>query len=342
MPIMLYHPVFHARVSMRRCRAVLPLVLTFAAASARPVSAQATAPLDAEQQADSVAIAALAHRLAAHASTDSAKAAALYEWLARNVGYDVPRYLAGDIAAQPPEQVYRTRVAVCSGYAALYQRLAAEIGLGAEIIYGYAKGFDYASGQSTSRTNHAWLAVSVAGEWRLVDPTWGAGAVHDGAFVPAFSWDYFLVDPNALVLSHFPKESRWQLLRQPMRRREFERLPAVPRTLLGIGFSPDEIREAARRDNVRDFPLVGEPAPGLRVLQAPLTGTLPAASPVAVEIVWPDAVEVAFVAGDRYTRLVREGDRFRGATSTGSTPLFVVGRTDPAAGYRTLLLYQVR
>jgi hypothetical protein len=339
---MSYHPMFHAFAIRRRFRAAIPLVFAFAALSPRPTSAQATALLDAEQRADSVAIAALAHRLAADASTDSAKAAALYEWVARNVGYDVPRYLAGDIAAPPPEQVYRTRVAVCSGYAALFQRMAAEIGLGAEIIFGYAKGFDYVFGQSTNRTNHAWLAVRLAGEWQLVDPTWGAGAVHEGAFVPAFSWDYFMVDPGALVLSHFPRDSRWQLLRQRMGRREFERLPAVPRTLLGIGFTPDEIRAAARHGNVRDFPIVGEPAPGLRVLQAPLTGTLPAASPIAVDIVWPDAVEVAFVAGDRYTRLVREGDRFRGATSTEGTPLFVVGRTDASADYRTLLVYQVR
>lgn len=321
------------------------LLLLLAGHFVLPGSATAQSERDARppwQLADSVEIAGLVQSLTAFASTDSARAAAVYEWVARNVAYDVDGYGEGVDSGDVAEVVYRRRRALCGGYVALYARMAREAGLQVAPISGYAKGFDYVYGQSTRRENHAWLAVSIDGRWRLVDPTWGAGAVNHGRFEPAFSWDYFLTSPEELVLSHFPKDAAWQLMATPMRRREFERLPPVPRALLDVGFTPADIRSTSLRDGVRDFPMVGPQPEDVRIVRAPIAGTLRAAATVDVEVVWPGATDVAVVTGGVWTHFARAGDRFHGRTEAFVDRIWVVGRTGPdPLSYRTLLHYRV-
>ena len=325
---------------MRKPR--LPLLVTVLSLWAAPVLAQEE-PVDRrspQQIADSVEIAALARSLGRGVRTDSARAAAIYEWVARNVRYDVRAFLRDDDSNETAESVYRRRVALCGGYVALYARLARELGMEAVPITGYAKGVDYRHGQSTREPNHAWLAVSIGGEWRLVDPTWGAGVIDGREFRPQFSWDYFLVQPEELILSHFPEEPQWQLVRSPLTRADFERMALVPRTLLRVGFEPTTIRATALTPGVRDFPRVGTFS-GVRVVHAPVAGTLPASAPVAIDVVWPGVKEVALVSGDQWTTLSRDGDRFRGATAAAGSALYVVGRTGDDQPYQTLLHYHV-
>jgi hypothetical protein len=309
----------------------------------RPASleAQVWSERSAGEIADSLAIAALTQSLVRDAPSDSARAAAIYEWVARNVAYDLPGYLDGRIGGETPESVFGRRVAVCSGFVALYERMAREAGLVVVPINGYAKGFDYRHGQSTRRMNHAWLAVRLAERWHLVDPTWGAGAVRAGRFEPAFDWYYFMASPEELILSHFPENIEWQLVAQPMRRRDFERLPAVPRALFHVGFTPAAVRSSALASGARDFPAVGAEA-GVRVVRAPVAGTLPRDATVDVEVIWPGAADVALVSGSTWTHLSRAGDRFHGQAAPAATTLWLVGRTEPdPLSYRTLLHYRV-
>jgi hypothetical protein len=291
--------------------------------------------------ADSAAIAGLARSLVAGAATDSARAAVLYEWVARNLAYDIAGYQAGRIGGETAESVYRRRTAVCGGYVALYERMARESGLIAEPVTGYAKGFDHEYGRSTRRVNHAWLAVRVGDGWRLVDPTWGAGIVRDGRFEPRFDWYYFMVSPDELLLSHFPEKPEWQLVGRPMRRREFERLPAVPRAVLEVGFTPADVRASALANDMRDFPTVGTGTGG-RVVRAPIAGTVRRAATLDFEVIWPGAADVAVVSGGVWTHLARAGDRFHGRAPAADPTVWVVGRTgaDPLS-YRTLLHYRV-
>jgi hypothetical protein len=296
-----------------------------------------------QELADSVAVAELSRALTAGLATDSARAAVLYEWVARNVAYDVGGYLEGRIGGETAESVFRRREAVCGGYVALYGRLAAEAGLETAAIQGYAKGFDYAYGQPTRHGNHAWLAVRVEGHWRLVDPTWGAGAVRDGRFEPAFTWAYFLVDAEELILSHLPEQAVWQMVAQPLRRHDFERMAAVPRSLLEVGFTAAALRTAALTAGGAGFPEVGPQGPDVRVVRAPLTGTIRREAPVDVEVVWPGAADVAVVTGNVWTHLARAGDVFHGRALAGDGTVWVVGRTGVgASAYRTLLHYRVR
>lgn len=311
------------------------------AAFAAPGTAQTARVRTSQQIADSVEIAALARTLVRDVANDSARAARLYEWVARHLSYDVRGFLSGRLGDGSPEEVYRRRLAVCGGYVALFQRLAGEIGLQVEPILGYAKGFTYHSGASTKEANHSWLALRVGKHWRLIDPTWASGFVRDGRFERNFSWDYFMVDPDELVLSHFPEDSEWQLLPQPVRRKDFERMPLVPRTLVNAGFDPEVIRSTTLAGRVRSYPLVGVQQ-DVRILTAPVNGVLPRKATVAFDIVWPGATEVMLVSGGNWHQLSREGNRFRGETVAADGTLSLVGRSNGSKIYETLLQYQVQ
>lgn len=296
----------------------------------------------ARQVADSSAIASLAHTLTREARSDSARAAVLYEWVARTIRYDANAFFRGGDGYETPEEVFRHRSALCGGYVALYQRLAREVGLDAVPITGYAKGVDYVFGRSTKKPNHAWLAMFIAGEWRLIDPTWGAGVINGRTFEPRFTWEFFLVEPGELILSHFPEEPEWQLVDAPLARHDFERMRAVPRTLLDVGFTAEAIRAAALTPGLTDFPLVGATGSHARIVHAPIAGTIPAAADVVIEVDWPGAVDVALVTDGRWTPLVRTGDRFRGQAAAAGSTFQIVGRAgSDDASYETLLHYRV-
>jgi hypothetical protein len=184
--------------------------------------------------------------------------------------------------------------------------------------------------------------MHLAGEWRLIDPTWGAGVINGRAFEPRFTWEYFLVPPEELILSHFPQDMQWQLVEVPLTRTDFERMRAVPRTLLRVGFRASEIRTTALTPGVTDFPLAGPLGPHVRIVHAPVSGTLPASARVTFEVEWPGAQDVAIVTNGQWTKLVRSGNRFRGETTAAGSSVSLVGRTDAAAeSYHTLLHYRV-
>jgi hypothetical protein len=330
--------------TLNLCRAMFRFfvfVIALGALTSESGYAQKVRERTPKQIADSTEIAKLARTITKGATTDSARAARIYEWVAKNIQYDVKGFLQGRLADGKPEDVFKKRLAVCGGYVALFERLAHENRLDVMPILGYAKGFTYRFGDSTKKENHSWLAVRIAGEWRLIDPTWGSGVVANGKFEPRFTWDYFLVNPNELVLSHFPQEERWQLLDKPMRRNEFERLPMVHRSLFHAGFDAKTIRTTALASRVKSFPMVGDRR-DVRIVEAPLSGTLKRKSTVSIEIVWPGAREVALVNGGVWSQLTREGDRFHGEVVATEKTLALVGRTPGNKDYETLLYYQVQ
>ncbi|HSJ09010.1 MAG TPA: transglutaminase domain-containing protein [Longimicrobiales bacterium] len=306
------------------------------------VSGDSAARGDVVVSGDSAAIAALARQLRAGATTDLERARAIYGWIATNVTYDVASYLAGGHGDHSPEAVYRTRSAVCDGYANLFIRLAREMRIEAHKVPGYAKGFDHTTGKSTTKNNHAWVAFRIGRDWHLADPTWGAGHVSsDLQFVPAFTWWYFDVQPELLILSHYPEDRRWQRLGKALTRREFEQMATIPQPLRALGFSADALRRSATDRRHGPYPVANAADSALRVIRAPLHSVLSTVETYDFEIVWPGVEGMAVVVGEVWTRLTALGDgRYSGGVTPTAGPVMVAGQT--AAGWKTLLLYEAR
>lgn len=110
---------------------------------------------------------------------------AIFCWLAFNVIYDADSFLAGDIPPQSAENTFRSKLAVCAGYAMLFQTLCDFNNLQCIHISGYAKGAGFDPAKPLLKgSNHAWNAICLNDEWHMIDSTWGAGYLCGTKFCP--------------------------------------------------------------------------------------------------------------------------------------------------------------
>ncbi len=168
----------------------------------------------------------LTHYLIKPAKNDQEKVRSFYIWLAENIAYDVQAYRSFDaakIGQTKPNDVLRRKKAVCQGYAELFQEMCRLVGIKSYVIPGYSKGFGYQPDNRTfTYADHAWNAVFLNGEWRLVDATWGSGGVNNQMkYVQQFNEKYFLTSPQVFVQDHMPLQPAWQLLDCPVSMKAF-------------------------------------------------------------------------------------------------------------------------
>ncbi|MFL5741899.1 MAG: transglutaminase domain-containing protein [Flavisolibacter sp.] len=153
-------------------------------------------------------------------TTDSDRIRAIYVWITHHVSYDLLRLQAILNNQEPPQQtvddVLHVRSAVCQGYSDLFVALCDAVGIRAMEVGGYTK-----TQKKVSPIPHAWAAALLNGEWWLFDPTWGAGYVMDGKFVPSFNNSFFKAQPSSFIADHMPFDPLYQFLDHPITNREF-------------------------------------------------------------------------------------------------------------------------
>lgn len=115
--------------------------------------------------------------------TDSKqKVMIIHDWIADNIYYNEDAYNASIQNRKPitwdlanSKDVYETKLAVCAGYADLFQAMVREAGIPCRTINGYT----IQLGSKTSWENvdsseiqHAWNEVYINGRWIIIDVTW--------------------------------------------------------------------------------------------------------------------------------------------------------------------------
>ena len=170
--------------------------------------------------------ASVAKHLASQAKDEFHKTKLIHDYVANRVAYDVPVLRTRVFPPQDAETVFRTRMAVCAGYAKLFKAMAevAEI----EVVY--------LTGDARSES-HAWNAVKLSGRWYLLDVTWDAGSVNGEDFKRQYSSEYLFTPPEIFVLKHFPDDAAWQLLETPIDRGDFLRQPDLSPDFFAQGFT---------------------------------------------------------------------------------------------------------
>jgi hypothetical protein len=167
------------------------------------------------------------------------RARAIFTWMAHHIRYDVKAYHKPRKARSRYDQVFRRKRGLCGGYANLFEALCGLTGVESVVIEGYAReGGEKKIGVSQRRVNHAWNAVKLGGHWYPLDVTWGSGYTnyHVTKFFPYFDKTYFLARPQQFIVTHYPKDISWQLVGQPLAKKEFDFFP-VP----GEGFYQNQI-----------------------------------------------------------------------------------------------------
>jgi hypothetical protein len=166
-------------------------------------------------------IAALGAFIAAHEPDPFQRAKAVHDWIADRVAYDGVARRTQKFPPQDAQTVFRTRKAVCAGYARLFTALARAAGLEAAYVLGDARD----PGLRPEGEAHAWNTVKIAGSWHLVDVTWDSGYLDGDAFVKQYRTSYFLTPPEIFGVDHYPRDAHWQLRAPPITRGAFLRQP---------------------------------------------------------------------------------------------------------------------
>ncbi|WP_347373413.1 transglutaminase domain-containing protein [Aequorivita sp. Q41] len=168
----------------------------------------------------------LAFTITKNAISDTDKATAIYSWIVSNIAYDHELMHSEMLQKQfytseenVIKKVLERKMALCGGFAFLYKQLCAEVGIAVEVIHGFTKNYSSKT-QIDEKPKHTWNAVKLNNKWFLLDITW-AISNGDGKNPDNF---WFLTTPTDFMYSHYPKNSRWTLLKYPQSFEEFQRI----------------------------------------------------------------------------------------------------------------------
>lgn len=325
------------------------LVLSSPLIAAQVIDIERAALLDAHAMAappEAEASAAnLANYLTQVAQNDTEKARVIYRWIADRIEYDVDAYLARRLDKKEATEVLQSRTSVCNGYATLFDTLGRTAGLETATIMGYAKGYKHPAGQTFDAPNHAWNAIKIDGQWRLLDSTWGAGHVEGGKYLKALSEAYFLAPPEQLMFSHFPLEDTWQLQSTPhLSKSEFEALPTVETTLFHTGIAGEEVWRALTAPNfngalVHTF---DTPYGMLKVKDAPLPYQLKVEQALHFKFQSSAFETMALLLNGKWTAMVKSDSVFDlDYIPKAQGELLVMGKKPGSASYTAILAYSV-
>jgi len=165
-----------------------------------------------------------------------------YHWISQNIQYDFEMlerhrnegWTDDDVELnESPFLVFEKKSAVCSGFSVLYKWFMDELGIENEIIEGHIR---HLTNQTVEPDldisfSHAWNAIKINDDWLIVDSTW---AQQFETNVPDY---YFDISPEKLIITHFPIESEWQLLKKPLTLEEFNNSQYIDPLYYLVGFT---------------------------------------------------------------------------------------------------------
>lgn len=160
------------------------------------------------------------------AKNDFEKAKMAHDFVCLLASYDEAA-LTGPRPPQDWETVVRTKRCVCEGYANLYKKVCDGIRLPCDKVIGYARGVGtiLATEPSPKESNHAWNILRIGGSIYLVDCTWDSGRMEVMHNRRDYSTDWLFLRPEIFIFTHFPEDSRCQLLETPVTAAEFSAQP---------------------------------------------------------------------------------------------------------------------
>ncbi len=184
----------------------------------------------------------LVHKLTDRFTDEKDKVRAIYVWITDNIKYDWNKFehnlkkgryhikgrskaeilqIKKKIKERKINDVYRTGKGVCEDYSLLFKAMCDAIGIKSVIITGKIRSNPKAIGIFPYRYKHAWNGVRINDSWYLIDATWGAGYVEKGRFHKKFEDAFFMTNPEIFIISHYPDQPKWQLIKTPVSKKEF-------------------------------------------------------------------------------------------------------------------------
>lgn len=173
-------------------------------------------------------------------TSDEDKIRAIYTWIIQNVAYDPDEYKQFDytftnyrernekdekLRTKITERTLQKGVAVCEGYAMLFEKLCEQQGIKNYLVRGDIKSNFPDIGRPFKRI-HMWNVATIDGNPYLFDATWGAGK-YNGKFIKEPSYFYYKTAPELFIKTHYPDMFEDAFLDGNLSREQFSELPLI-------------------------------------------------------------------------------------------------------------------
>ena len=173
-------------------------------------------------------------------TSEEEKVRAIYTWIIRNVAYDPEEYKQFNYnfkdyrERNTKEEITRGKViqrtlkkgiAVCEGYAMLFERLCELQGISNYLVRGDIKSNFNDIGRPFKKV-HMWNVAIIDGQAFLFDPTWGAGKFN-GKFISEPSYFFYKTPPEQLIKTHYPHLQEDTFLTEIFTREDFAAIPLL-------------------------------------------------------------------------------------------------------------------
>jgi hypothetical protein len=288
----------------------------------------------------------LASYLAKGASNDYEKARLAYAWMAKYISYDDHGYNSNDMTNFSSEDVLKRRKGVCEDFSNLYKSLCEKMGLEAIKIIGYAKGYGYTIGDNLKETDHAWNAVKIDGEWKLVDVTWGEGygETVKGKLksVKKYTSYWFATEPHEFLFKHLPENEENQYVSNPITKEEYESLAYVDSDLFELGIKAESILEKSLADKKYKAPEAFMPDYDFEIIETELNKTLSSSIEYQIKLKSDANLDITFINGKTWTPLKNENGYYVGTIKPHKGKLLVSAKLEGFQNsYWQILEYKV-
>ena len=226
----------------------------------------------------------------------------------------------------------------------MFLKLCEEAGIEAVKVTGVARSGSKDAKGKPAFESHAWNAVKLDGKWELIDSTFGSGSVDKKAFVKNFEPMFFGVPPEQMRFTHFPEDTKWQLLEKTITREDFDKQPLVQSSLFKLGLSPASILKTTKSSSFGGFPEIFDVAKTkIKVVEVPLNAKLKTGQIYRITIESSELSKVLILSNDKpQMNLQKQGIGFTGQIrALSGTMLIAVQKPSQGNEYSFLLRYQV-
>lgn len=167
---------------------------------------------------------------------DSLRLRAAFIWITENIEYDIKAFQTEDPRAAQLSYVLKKKKGICSGYANLLQYFCDTYKIESFVVDGRARSTesDIYVTNTRFKSNHAWNAVKINNQWRLIDATWASGVVADedereevvkDKFHRRLEEFYYFTPPDRFALLHYPSNVRYSYVTKLPAYKDFIQAP---------------------------------------------------------------------------------------------------------------------
>jgi hypothetical protein len=288
--------------------------------------------------------------LSEKATTDIEKARLIYVWLADNISYDERAYNSNSIGDNSAQTVFKTKKAVCAGFANLYTEIGEKMGLEIVTVAGVAKGYEFEEDLTEDldeSVNHAWNLIKINNEWRVFDATWGEGYGSSNKkgklqMTKKFNANWFNVHPNVAIFTHLPQDFTKQYINPTISYINYLALPYLTPGDFNTGWiTPEEILVKMNEKKKLDLPNIYSEFFDLK-LRAPKERILKKGKPHEFSLKSKDVQKVfIYVNEEEIIPFIFEGESFKYTLNTKTTGSYNVVIMDHNNDLYTIFEYTV-